>query len=76
MDNARTNKTFIHFKMKAENSCTLGFDLAKSVPIPDSVSEAAGKVKTIDKTPSHFRRFENQLAFAQNTRNMQSFANL
>ena len=47
MDNSRTNKTFIHFMMTAENSCTLGFALVKSVPIPDSVSEAAGKVKTI-----------------------------
>lgn len=67
MDNSRTNKTFIHFKMTAENSCSLGFYLDKAIRIPISVSEAEGKVKTIDKTLSHFRRFENQLVFARNS---------
>ena len=46
---------------------SLGFYLDKAVLILISVFEAAGKVKTIDKTPSDFRLFENQLDFARNT---------
>ncbi len=67
MYNARINKAYVCLKMKTAGSCSFEVYLDKAIPIPNSVFEAAGKVKTIDKTPSDFRLFENQLAFAQNT---------
>jgi hypothetical protein len=54
-------------RRKRQVHALLEFILVKAVLIPISVSEAAGKVKTIVKTPSDFRLFENQLAFARNT---------
>ena len=40
------------------------------------IKEASERVNYLDKTPSHFRLFENQLVFARNTQKMRHTANI